>query len=96
MNTLYLIITILILTFIFKNINEHYYGAITQLQAKGPQDLHLTVNNEKYLHPHYYNNTYLPFRYPYDLYIWNNPTRYRPAYYNYDYNYHLYPYVYFH
>lgn len=92
METLHMIIILVLLTLFIRWVmsptSEGFWGAITQLQAKGPQDVHLTVNNEKYIDPYGY-------RYPYDKYVWNNPTRYRRPYYYYDYNYHLFPFFYY-
>ena len=71
----------------------NFAGAITQLQAKGLQDLHLTVNNEKYLHDYGYMR-YPYLRYPLSRHYWNIPTRYRRPYYYYYDRYHVFPYLY--
>jgi hypothetical protein len=84
---IFLIVMVLLIRWLFYS-DEGFYGAITQLRAKGPQDLYLTVDTEKYVYPRRY------YRYPYDEYIWNNPTRYRQPYYFWDYTYHLFPYFY--
>ncbi len=92
------IIILIILIVVFCKLlykNEQFSGALTQLTAKGPQDLYLTVNTEKYIpelwHP--YSLYYNPYRY-----MWNAPTRrrmysypYYPYYSHYRYNY-LFPY----
>lgn len=62
-----------------KNVKESFSGALTQLMAKGPQDRHLIGSDAYkyyYLHPYYYP-------YPYYETVWNNPTRFRGAYYYY-------------
>lgn len=92
METTHMIILLVVLTVFIRWVmyptdEEGFLGSMTQLHSRGPQDINLTVNSEKYLHG--YGN-----RYPYDRYIWNNPTRYRRPYYYYDYNYHLYPFFY--
>jgi hypothetical protein len=65
------------------NLREHVsMGTITQLMAKGPQDIYLSGDAEKWVRWQY------PFGYP-NL-IWNNPTRLYN--YNYLYPYYFYPY----
>jgi hypothetical protein len=52
---------------------ENFLGAMTQLYAKGPEDINLTVNTERYVPE---------FMYPFWSY-WNMPTRVnRYGYYN--------------
>lgn len=65
--------------------HEHLSGAITQLHAKGLQDVYLTVDNDKYLPNNYYIT---PYYYPRWWWYnsttpmpWNNPTRYNRWYY---------------
>ena len=57
---------------------ESFIGAMNQLHSKGPMDLHLTKNTEKYLCP-YIKEKNNPF--PYTQFIWNNPSRIRIPYY---------------
>lgn len=55
-----------------KNDVEGFGGALVQLTAKSPMDSYLTFDTDKYV-PEYY--------YPYNDFIWNNPTRtYRNSY----------------
>lgn len=89
MELLPVLLIIVVLAIILKKMmkkDKEYFGSMMQLTAKGPQDLHLTVNNEKYLYPYQYTN-----------WVWNNPTRLRrPLYFYYDYdNYYLWPYFYY-
>lgn len=108
MNIANVILLLVILTLIIKwfmcEDTESFLGSITQLQARGPQDLHLTVNTEKYVYPHRYRGYTPPcnrvpcYRYPTDQYVWNIPTRYNIPYlypdYDYDYNFRLFPFYY--
>lgn len=74
------IITLVYLIFIYDPKTEEYsQGALTQLYAKGPQDLYLTTNTEKYLHPYYHGYGTWPRHSWYSRYTpfaWNNPTRF--------------------
>jgi hypothetical protein len=98
-----IIITIIIIAILIyinkKNENEKFSGALTQLYAKGPQDIYLTTDIEKYVpelwhrYPNYMwsNGNYYPL-------FWNMPTRY--GYYSpyyipelYDLYYSRYPYI---
>lgn len=87
METIHMIILLIVLTvfirWVFYPTDEGFWGSVTH--SRSPDGVNVTVNNERYLHG---------YRYPYDRYIWNNPTRYRRPYYYYDYNYHLYPFFY--
>lgn len=78
-----IVFTVAILIKIFRgNSRKEHFGSLMQLYAKGPQDYHLTVGNEKYV-------------WPFTRWLWNNPTRNQPLYYYYDYNnYYLWPYFY--
>ena len=90
---LFLILLILTIVLICNECEnkEHYgLGGLTQLRAKGPQDLALTTGIEKYLYPYWYN-----YPYPY-TFFWNNSTRYPnyiPNYLYYDDYIRTYPYV---
>lgn len=81
------IILILLLVIICWRINkENFAGALTQLYAKGPQDLYLTGNVEKYIPPFLVDNGFM----------WNQPTRlaypyYYPLWGIYPYNFTYYP-----
>jgi len=67
-----IILFIIILVYFYRNkIDTFSTGALTQLYAKGPQDLYLTGNIGQYIPP-YLNN--------FD-WTWNNPTRLNSAYY---------------
>lgn len=75
----YKIILIFLIIYLFiKNYKENFMGAINQLHSKGPIDLHLTTNTEKYIYP-CNKNIINPF--PYTPFIWNNPSRIRIPYY---------------
>jgi hypothetical protein len=87
-----LIVVVRILQLFMYPEKESFLGAITQLQAKGLQDLHLTVNNEKYLGDYYYRYPYI--KYPLSHYYWNVPTRYRRPYYYYYDGHRVFPYLY--
>lgn len=98
----YIYIAILLILFVYgvkalQNNNEHMStGALTQLYAKGPQDLYLTINTRKYIPPYWY---WEGWRH-YTPLIWNNPTRFPrwfPPLYTYlsdSYSYYPYPYYY--
>lgn len=60
----------------FFSIENFGGGALTQLYAKGPQDLYLTTNAEKYI-PEYLGGYYNPYNY----FRWNVPTRFNRYYY---------------
>ena len=77
------------------NTDREDFGALTQLYAKGPQDVHLMVDVEKYV-PEYYWYRHYPYyictrchkRKLYNMFcckhtppIWNIPTRFYPIYY---------------
>lgn len=74
---------------------EHMYsGSLTQLVSRGPEDLYLTVNTEKYV-PEYnyrYDCRNSPYCYKNRWYnstpfVWNNPTRWpKMPYYTYIHN----------
>ena len=52
-----------------KSLDEKFSGALTQLVAKGPQDVYLTINNEKYLSTYpYYENWLYDYNEQYNLY----------------------------
>jgi hypothetical protein len=79
-----------IIFMIRNNILEKFssQGALTQLYAKGPQDLYLSGDAWKHLYWQY------PFGYP--NFIWNNPTRLNNNYYDHRYTYrNLLPKVYY-
>lgn len=93
------IIILFIILFIFylicpkKDLKEHVnMGTLTQLMAKGPQDIHLSKDAEKWVN--------MQYPYGYHNFVWNNPTRlynnylYYPYSYSYVYPYTNYPYVY--
>lgn len=69
------VLAILVIMYIGYNMTkpdiEHYSGtgALTQLYAKGPQDLYLTNDAKKYIYNDYYRS------YPYVESVWNNPTK---------------------
>lgn len=82
------VLVILIIAFVaYSTINskEHYSGtgALTQLYAKGPQDLYLTDDAKKYI--------YYDYHYPYVESVWNNSTRKVPYYPYYHLNYYNHP-----
>jgi hypothetical protein len=53
-----------------KTINEQFgEGALMQLYNKGPQDVHLTTETDKYV-PEYVQGYY-----PWNYYMWNQPSR---------------------
>lgn len=80
-NIAMIIIIILVLSLIApRRIDGFGTGALVQLYAKGPQDLHLTDDNHVYPYPFYYP--------------WNMPTRlprYHNYYHNFSYPYYMYP-----
>jgi hypothetical protein len=87
------IIILLIILFVFyirypkNDLKEHVsMGTLTQLMAKGPQDVHLSKDAEKWVN----------IQYPYGYYnfVWNNPTRLFTNYLYYPYiQSGLYPYI---
>lgn len=83
MFVLYLFIILLIGFFIVPNY-EGFGGGLVQLVAKGPQDMYLTSDADKYM------NYYYPY---YNEFIWNNGTRLLNSYYYPYYDYPLYPYI---
>jgi hypothetical protein len=100
-NEHYIIFFLLILFFYLfctsKTKTEKYGGgALTQLISKGPQDINLTINTEKYMDPYYnewgvYPRSWMNFpRYKWHTnitpFIWNNGTRLN-GYYSYTYPY---------
>lgn len=68
------------------SLKEHVsMGTLTQLMAKGPQDIHLSQDAEKWVN--------MQFPYPF---VWNNPTRLYRHYPYYPYFFSgLYPYTYY-
>lgn len=68
---LVILIAIFVVYSITKSDVEHYSGtgALTQLHAKGPQDLYLTDDAKKYMYYDYYRS------FPYVESVWNNPTK---------------------
>jgi hypothetical protein len=73
---MFVLIIILILYLLYDK-NENYGGALTQLYAKGPQDIYLTGNDYIYypynpIYPLYGYDGYGIRRSPF---IWNEPTR---------------------
>lgn len=82
---LFIFLIIIVLYVVFKNIiplGESFVspGVFDQMASRDPQDMYLTVGNEKYFPPYY----------PYPEMVWNNPTRW-PYYYPYRYPYYYYP-----
>jgi len=92
LNILILIILATVFYIIVNNYNksETFLGALTQLHARGPQDLHLTVNSDKYI----YQDPYYRGWWDYPYYLWNMPTRYN-RYNSYYYGNYLFPYQYY-
>ena len=84
-----LVMLAVVLRWIMNPEQEGFSGAITQLTSRGPQDLHLTINTEKYVDPYY------SWRNPSNWYTWNSPTRYFSPYYYYDYISNIFPYIYY-
>lgn len=86
MNTRILLLLIILFVFYFTGgtIREHVsMGTLTQLMAKGPQDIYLSKDAEKWVDMQY------PFGYT--NFVWNNPTR---LYNNYPYFFYPYNYPY--
>jgi len=67
-------------------------GALEQLYAKGPEDVYLTTNTEKYVPEFWWGDN------PYKYWTFNMPTRYsnyfQPLYNVYPKHYYLQPYMY--
>ncbi len=78
MNKTILLIFVIIIAYYFLDYSNSdsfsALGALTQLYAKGPSDLYLTSDTEKYVYPPYFGNS--PWwGYPYMYPVWNVPTR---------------------
>jgi hypothetical protein len=84
-----IVLLFLVFTFKSKKNKEKYSGAITQLISRGPEDIYLTINTDKYVYPYqnfydrcigpycgkdWWYNKYTPFP-------WNNPTKYPKYFY---------------
>jgi len=96
----FIIILLIVFVLLFKLLcddsgSEGFSGAITQLVSRGPEDLYLTVNVEKYSPYSYYGGYYYPYgcRSPYckkrnrwyneyTPFVWNNATRIPKWYYS--------------
>lgn len=101
----FIIILLIVFVTLFKLLcddsgSEGFSGAITQLVSRGPEDIYLTINTERYIPNSYYDGYYSPYgcNSPYcsrrrnrwynniTPFVWNNATRF-PSWYYSPYNY---------